>query len=285
MTVSNFKKYRMKIVFLFSVSLILYSGCTHDSRLQKLWETDNVFKVPESVLFDAKNNRLYVSNIDGEDTWAADGKGSIGLLGTDGKVIAAEWIKGLNSPKGLGLFNGMLYVADISNLIVINISTKAIEKIIPIPGSSGLNDITIDTSGTVYISDSKLKKVFKVKNDSTSVYLENLKSPNGLLFDDGKLYLLEDSGLYLVSKDQTLSKITDGLEGGPDGVEKITTEDFIVSSWMGAIWYVSGNGTKELLLNTEKKDIKTADIGLDPVNRIIYVPTFWKNSVIAYKVK
>ena len=51
------------------------------------------FKVPESVYFDKAGKVLYVSNIDGEP-WGKDGAGSIGKLGLDGKVIAAEWVKG-----------------------------------------------------------------------------------------------------------------------------------------------------------------------------------------------
>jgi hypothetical protein len=37
--------------------------------LEKLWETDSVLKVPESVLFDGDNKVLYATNIDGTDPW------------------------------------------------------------------------------------------------------------------------------------------------------------------------------------------------------------------------
>ena len=60
-------------------------------QLVKLWETDSVLKVPESVLFDAANKVLYATNIDGTDPWGKDGKGSVGKIGLDGKVISAEW--------------------------------------------------------------------------------------------------------------------------------------------------------------------------------------------------
>jgi hypothetical protein len=79
--------------------------------------------------------------------------------------------------------------------------------------------------------------------------------------------------------------ITDGMEGGTDGIENVTGNDFIVSTWSGVIYYVKGDGTKEKLLDTREKKINTADIGYDAKNRIVYVPTFWKNSVAAYEVK
>ena len=71
-------------------------------KLTKLWETETALKVPESVRLDAKRKLMYVSNIDGEP-WAADGKGSIAKVGLDGKIIAAEWVTGLDAPKGMAL--------------------------------------------------------------------------------------------------------------------------------------------------------------------------------------
>ena len=49
--------------------------------------------------------------------------------------------------------------------------------------------------------------------------------------------------------------------------------------------YVKEDGTKEHLLDTREQKINTADIGYDAEKRIVYVPTFWKNSVVAYRVK
>src|SRR4051794_36854678 len=97
-------------------------------QLVKKWETDSLLKVPESVLFDKNKNVLYVSNIDGKDPWGKDGKGSIGKVGTDGKIIAAVWVTNLNAPKGMGLLNDQLYVADIDNVVVIDINKGAIIK-------------------------------------------------------------------------------------------------------------------------------------------------------------
>ena len=74
-------------------------------KLEKVWQTDSVMKVPESVLLDKENQVIYVANIDGTDPWAKDGQGSIGKITPDGKIISVEWVKGLNSPKGMGIFN------------------------------------------------------------------------------------------------------------------------------------------------------------------------------------
>ena len=63
--------------------------------------------------FDAKRKVLYVSNIDGEP-WAADGKGSIAKVGSRRQGHRAEWVTGLDCPKGLALSadGKWLYAAD-----------------------------------------------------------------------------------------------------------------------------------------------------------------------------
>ena len=44
------------------------------------------------------------------------------------------------------------------------------------------------------------------------------------------------------------------------------------------------DGSKELLFDGKAADTRTADIGWDPKIGTVYVPTFFKNTVIAFKV-
>jgi len=268
------------LLFLFSPGLF-----AQEHKLIKKWETDSLLKVPESVLPDAKNNVLYVTNIDGTDPWGKDGKGSVGKIGTDGKIIATDWVTGLNAPKGMGIYNNKLFVADIDRVAVIDIDKGAIVQTIPVDGAEGLNDITVDEKGIVYVSDSKTKKVHRIDNGTASVWIENLQGPNGLLWYEGNLYVLDKGGMYKANKDKTLTKIADGMDGGTDGIENVKGKDFLVSCWEGSVWYVKADGSKEHLLDTRAQKINSADIGYDAKNRIVYIPTFWKNSVAAYQLK
>jgi DNA-binding beta-propeller fold protein YncE len=256
-------------------------------KLTKVWESEASLKVPEGVRFDAKRKVLYVSNIDGQP-WEADGKGSIAKIGLDGKVIAAEWVTGLDSPKGLALSadGKWLYAADMGGIVVIDVKAGKIKNKIAIPEGMQLNDLVSDGKDTLYISDSKGKKIYAVKDGKYSVFLDEavLKGPNGLLVHDGSLYVLDNNSLNRVQPDKTLKVIADGMTGGVDGLEHVKDGDFLVSVWSGAIWYVKADGSKELLFDGKAEKTSTADIGWDPATMTVYVPTFFKNTVIAFKV-
>lgn len=277
----------MKKLALLGALLLATGAQAQTHKLTQVWETDATLKVPESVRFDAKRKVLYVSNIDGEP-WAADGKGSIAKVGLDGKVIAAEWVTGLDCPKGLVLSKDgkRLYAADAGGIVVIDVEAGKIEKKIAIPEGIQLNDLASDGKDTLYISDSKGKKVFAVKGDAVTVELDEkvLKGPNGLLVHRGKLYVLDNNSLNEVQADKSLKVIVGGMEGGTDGLEHVKGDDFLVSVWSGAVWYVSGT-SKELLFDGKAADTKTADIGWDPATKTVYVPTFAKNTVVAFKVE
>src|SRR6478752_3742025 len=96
--------------------LVTLSSMAQSHSLVKLWQTDTLLKTPESVLFDEKAQLLYVSNIDGAPD-GKDGKGSIGKVGLDGRIIQVDWVKGLNAPKGMGLYKDKLYVTDLTEVV------------------------------------------------------------------------------------------------------------------------------------------------------------------------
>jgi hypothetical protein len=253
---------------------------TAQHQLEKLWESDTV-AVPESVLFD--NGVLYASLIDG-GPWDADGKGEIARLDKNGKILNASWASGLNAPKGMGMWNKQLFVADISEVTIIDAATGKIEKKIPVPGATGLNDISIDNKGIVYVSDSKLGNIHEIKNGKATLYLSDLKGVNGLKAVGNELYMLTEKGVLKAGPDKKPILIAP-MEIPGDGIEPIGNGDFIVSCWIGVVYYLSKDGKMEMLLDLRNQKKNTADIGYDPAHRIIYIPTFFKKSVMAYKLK
>ncbi len=273
----------MKHILPLAVILFSANSVFAQHKLVKKWESDSVLKVPESVLFDGKNNVLYVSNIDGAPD-GKDGQGSIGKLGLDGQIIMVDWVAGLNAPKGMALVENTLWVADIDQMVAIDITEGKIIKTVPIEEAGFLNDVAADGKGVVYVSDSKTKKVHKIENDKVSLVLENLQGPNGLLVHNNDLYVLDNGTMNKVKKN-ALVQLASGLEGHTDGIEHVKGNEFIVSGWEGVIYYVDAKGKKEKLLDTRAEKINAADIGYDAKNKIVYVPTFFKNSVVAYQLQ
>jgi hypothetical protein len=250
--------------------------------LTKLWETDTVVAVPESVLPDPANNILYVSLVDGAP-WDADGKGGVGRLSPDGKQYNGSWITGLNAPKGMGRFGSRLYVADISDVVVIDIPKGKVIKKIPVPGESGLNDITVDNNGVVYVSDSKSGKVYRIANDVPTLFMDNLDGANGLKASGKNLYILARKQVLLADPQKNLKVICD-LPNGGDGIEEVGNGDLIVSEWIGNVFYVYADGRKVQMLDRKPEKKNTADIWYDQKTKTLYVPGFFGKTITAYRV-
>lgn len=255
--------------------------------LEKIWATDSALRVPESVFYDEKNEKLYVSNIEGKGAWDKDGKGSIALLTLGGKILNPQWITGLHAPKGMALYKDFLMVADIDSVVIIDIFKGKVIKKVYVDGAQGLNDITADKAGNIYVSDSKTKKVFYIglyKGD-VKMYLEGLNGPNGLYFTDHSLHFVDAGSFYRLGKNKEKVLIADGFSQDTDGIEQVDDNHFLVSCWSGVIWLVNTNGQKTKLLDTKSEGVNSADIGFDKKNKIVYVPTFWRNTVVAYQYK
>ena len=251
--------------------------------LQKIWETDTIIAVPESVLADPGSKVLYISLIDG-GPWDVDGKGGVGRLSPDGKEYNGSWITGLNAPKGMGKYGNRLYVADISEVVVIDIARGVVEKKIPIAGATGLNDITVDKSGVVFVSDSRAGKVYRIEGDTPTLYMDDLSGANGVKASGSNLYILARKAVLVADASRHLRQITD-LPNGGDGVEEVGNGDLIVSEWIGNVFYVYADGRKVLLLNRQAEHKNTADIWYDKAAKVLYVPGFNGKTVTAYKLR
>ena len=257
-------------------------GQTHE--LTKLWETDTILKTPESALPYFKGGFLFVSNIDGKAT-DKDGKGSVGKVAFDGKIMVTDWVAGLNAPKGMGIYKNKLYVADISEVVVINIKQAKIINRIPVEGATFLNDIAVDKKGIVYVSDTRKFTVHKIENGVASLYLDKLKAPNGLYCDKDTLYVLDKGFLLKVDPKKQITTVAEGMDPSTDGLEKVVDGEFLVTSWAGICYYVKSDGSKQVLFDNREKKINSADIGFDPKKRIVYVPTFYGNKIVAYQLR
>ena len=264
------------IIFCFNSSLYAQHS------LESIWQTDTALKAPESVRYEPNSKILYVSNIGEFDK---EHTGSISKVGLDGKIVKKDWVTGLTATKGLGLYKNKMYAAEQSTVAVIDVDKATVTERITIEGSQMLNDVTVDSKGIVYVSDTKTGKVHRIENGKPSVYLKNLKDVNGLLAVGNDLYILADKKLQKADANKKLTLITEGIEGGADGIEMISNHEFIVTGWEGIVYYVKDDGSKQTLLDNREKKINSADLGYDPVSKTAYIPAMLNNSVIAYTFK
>jgi sugar lactone lactonase YvrE len=196
--------------------------------------------------------------------------------------------KGFDAPKGLGLFNGKLYVSDIDKIVEIDIASGKISNTYGVDSARFLNDVAVDATGRVFVSDSYKKNVILLENGKTSIWLENLSAgPNGLLSEDKTMLIaLWDSkelhSLDLGTKELTLK--ADSLEN-PDGIEAVGDGGYLVSSWNGMVHYIGADGKVTRILDTTPNQIGAADIEYIAEKNLLLVPTFFKNTVSAYELK
>jgi sugar lactone lactonase YvrE len=258
---------------------------------------------PESVLYDADNDRYLVSNINGKPT-DKDNNGFISVLSPDGQVTTLKWIEGgknkvkLDAPKGMALVKNTLYVADITVVRMFDAKTGAPKGDVAVPGATFLNDLASGPDGKVYVSDTGLKGgkdgleptgtdgVYFIEKGKLKTIAKNkdLGGPNGVLstekgvvvvtFGSGEVYLLDEKG-----KKQEVSKPP---KGALDGVVALG-DSLLVSSWEGAAIYKGKlGGTFEEVLGDQKSP---ADIGYDTKRSRVLVPHFLEDTVETYDLK
>jgi hypothetical protein len=256
-------------------------------ELVEVWKTDTLFRVPESVIYDKDNDVVYVSNMN-DNPREKDGNGFISRLSTSGEILDLEWVADMSSPKGLGIYQGKLYVSDVDEVIVIDIAEGEIEERIVIEGAKMINDISIDSQGNVYVSDSDNNNIFLIANGVVSDWLsEGLNAPNGVLLDGERLLIASMGSEDFASVDlgtKEITVLTDSISKG-DGIAKVSIPGhFLVTDWFGQVFMIYPDGSKVILLDTREAEIGAADIDYIPAKNLLLVPTFAKHYVVAYKL-
>jgi DNA-binding beta-propeller fold protein YncE len=277
-----------KLITFISLSvavLLLGAQAQAAKQLIPLWQLGDL-PTPESVLYVADNKTpyLFAALIDGQGD-VVDGKGGIAKLSVKGELIDKDWIAGLNAPKGMAIHKNLLYVADITEVVVIDIKKQKVIKKIPVADSVFLNDVTVNADGVVYISDTRTHKIHRLKGDKVELYLDNVASANGLKAIGTTLVVGANQELLVIDADKNRKVIAKGFESGIDGIEMAGDNEFIVSCWVGLVYYVHSDGRLELLIDSREQKINTADIGYDPVNKHVFVPNFFTNTVTSYQLK
>jgi outer membrane protein assembly factor BamB len=262
----------------------------------RLIGTADGLAAPESVAYDRERNLLYVSVQAG----SVPGDGSIAKLSLEGKLLDADYVVGLNDPKGVAVGDGRLYVANGTELVEVELRTGAILHRHTAAGIEFLNDVTIDRDGNVYVAEMFGSAIFRL--DRNRVFGEwirsaELENPNGLLavgdelfvagwgrFTDGKpLGAPPGRFLKVDLQSKTITRITAGPVGNLDGLQVNDSKSFVLSDWKaGVIYRVSRQGVVVPILKTDRG---VGDILFLREHGLLILPMKMQNQIRFYRVK
>jgi hypothetical protein len=291
--------------FLATVALVATVAAPTIGRADEAPVIAGELRSPESAAWHAPSSSWFVSNMGGVtfDLGPDAGFGFISRIPRTGPV-QAHWARPgtVVRPRGIAVSATHLFVAEPEHLVVMDIGTAQVKWKIPVPGSNAdLNDVLFDVrSGSVFVSAPSIDTIFKVNNPTAvspsartvEVFIQNsaLTQPNGLAITDG---FLVSAGLGLnsvtgrggrvvmidlVSKQVT--PITQGM-GVLDGIVN-DGDDFLVTEYLtGNVYRVARDGTQSIVY---KLAPGTADLGIDPVRRVIMVPETLANALVTLPV-
>jgi DNA-binding beta-propeller fold protein YncE len=278
------RKLTVLFVFLLAMVTAFAQLIQPGSAFTRQWETGPGLKIPESVLYDSATGIIYVSNIEGKPA-AKDSTGFIATLSTDGKILNAGWVKGLDAPKGMGILNNHLFVSNIDEVVEIDILTASIIKRHKVEGSQFLNDIAIDPkTGMIFITDSGTGQVYVLLNGVVSPWLQGpmFKGANGLFLLGNLLYIGTANSILQANITSGEVIVSIAGTGAVDGLFVNSQGKYIFSDFNGSV-YLSGMKRKpELLLNTTTKKENAADFGVIVSKNMILIPTFGNNKIVCY---
>lgn len=290
-----------KIAAQLSLCLLLpisASALADNLILEKQWQTADELKEPESVVYDIMRRSIYVSNINGEPS-AIDGNGFISLIANDGKIEKLKWIDGLNAPKGMAMRGKQLFVTDINELIVIDVEKAEITKRFTADEKSFLNDVAVDSSGIIYVTDTATNRIYRLYKGTFEIWIDDpkLESPNGLYIDNQHIIVSSwgkptegwktdvPGHILIVSpKDKSIKDFAQGTPiGNLDGLSKYDSTSYLVTDWMqGKLMQAHADGEVNTLLELGQG---SADILLLRSKRLLLIPQMMKGNLVAYSIK
>lgn len=241
-------------------------------------------KSPESVV-QAKDGKIYVSEI---NEFGQDGDGQISVIEHNQASVFAD---GLDDPKGLVIIGNMLYVADKTKIIKIDLADASQEIFVPASAfpkpPQFLNDLEADPQGNLYVSDSgdilgtgKGGVIYRINAAGEVTKLvdgeENplVMAPNGLMADDtGQFLMFVDftSGI-LNSLNTETGEVVDFESGfgGGDGLVHHSSGTMYVSDWKnGKVFSINLDGDVEIIGPQYQA---AADMALTKDERYLMVP-------------
>jgi len=258
-----------------------------DKNLKKLWESEKLFKTSESVLYDPKRDVLYVTNFDQFNMGNPRAQQFISKVSLSGKIKELKWVDSLNNPLGITIYKDRLFTAERNAIAEIDLDKGKVIKRYPIPGSLFLNDIAIDNSGNIYVTDSRKNVIWRYSDGSAEEWLigDEVLDPNVLYIQGTTLFFGNSGDQSLKSVnllDKSIKTIAKFETGFIDGFRIDENGNYLVSLWKGKLYRVTPEGDKTKILDTTTPGFFSADFEYIKEKNLLIIPTFFGNAVVGY---
>jgi len=284
------------LVFCFVLASVLVVPRPAAAAPELVWEAKGLAN-PESVVYDAVTDVLYVTNVNGP-VMQKDRNGFITRLKPDGSILEKRWVEGLNSPAGIALRDRTLFVADVDQLVEISAASGGVVKRHKANGAIFLNGVAIAEDGTVYVSDTPMNTIWRLKDGAFEPWFADdaLNGPNGLLVEGDALIVAsfgrmpsegqtqETAGLILVNiEDQSIKPFGKGEPiGNLDGIAPLAPGVYLVTDWAaGALYEIDKSGKVKELIDLNQG---SADLTYLPKAGTVLIPMMLDNTLAAYRL-
>ncbi len=277
----------MKGLLVLLFSFLLLSDSYGLDNFKIVWQTDSVFRHPESIVYDAEKSCFYVSNMDKNTPNEELYSDVISKVSKNGKKIYVEWMKGLSSPSGMVLKNDTLYVVERNGIALVDMKSRKIIKRIPIETKGFLNDITIDSKNRIFVTEKEtIGVIYIIENDTSQVWYkgQDIGKINGILADVNDLILGVNFDGYLKKINISTKEISNLEflgEGNIDGIQKTLSGKYLVSHFLGNLYEISPTKDKIELMNTRNRNLFIADFVYVPELKQIIIPSLRTNHIFS----
>jgi sugar lactone lactonase YvrE len=205
----------------------------------------------------------------------------------------------------LKFFHGKLYAVERPGVAEIDPDSGAVTRRFAIEGAPFLNDLTIDESGTIYVTDSQTNRIYRIADGKAELWLQDaaINTPNGLLVEKERLLVdvMSDGTIKTVDlgtkRVETFVSLHDGKVVSKhasrlfphgallDGLVSDGKDGYLFSDYFGRIYHADATGRKTLLLDRSGPRQFCADFGYLPEQGLLVVPSLFEHRLTAYRLK
>ncbi len=262
----------------------------YSEEVREEWETGEDFLMPESAVYDKKRKKIYISNYDALMKAGPGSSQFVSKLNPDGEVEEMKWAVGLTRPTGMIIDGDRLLVVERPGVAAVDLDSGEIVERYAAQAPGFLNDIAVDSKGTIYVSDSRNSKILRVKDGKLEEWLSGgeISSPNGLLVHKGALLVGNNGDSKLKAVDLSSGAVATiySFDGGTiDGIKVDKRGDYLVSLWEGRLFRIDDKGEAKKLFDTRTVEVKSADFEYIPDKKMVVIPTFYNNKVVTYRLE